>query len=156
MSCGSMCFSAAQIQEAATLVWDTMLEGGLEPAPQSFHPPDGSHILQAHVELSGGWDGCVHLFIHANLARTCTAFLLDISPSETTLEDMTDAIGELVNIIAGRLKLGLEEPTRISVPYVVDGGLVSDGDWRTTDGLGVFYEMPDGWFRIAAVATQSV
>jgi len=44
-----------------------------------------------------------------------------VDPADTTPEEVTDALGELANMIGGNVKALLPEPCRISLPAVADG-----------------------------------
>lgn len=73
------------------------------------------------IGIAGEAKGLVVLSFPADLARQLTTLLT--GAAKTTLDDdVTDAVGELVNIITGNAKKGLEEfQLEISLPSIVQG-----------------------------------
>ncbi len=73
------------------------------------------------IGIAGEARGLVVLSFPAALAQELTSLLTGSSKTETD-EDVTDTVGELVNIIAGNAKKGLEEfRLLISLPSIVQG-----------------------------------
>jgi chemotaxis protein CheX len=78
--------------------------------------------LSAVIGLTGEARGAVVLSMKAELAIKLTGILTGSEPSILD-EDVVDAIGEIINIIAGNAKKGLEEAFRliISLPTIIEG-----------------------------------
>ena len=73
------------------------------------------------IGIAGEAKGLVVLSFPSALARDLTTQLTG-EPKEELDEDVTDTVGELVNIIAGNAKKGLEEfRLLISLPSIVQG-----------------------------------
>ncbi len=74
------------------------------------------------IGLTGEARGAVVLSMKESLALNITSLLSGNSKSKVD-EEVIDAVGELVNIIAGNAKKGLEETFRlvISLPTIVHG-----------------------------------
>ncbi len=71
------------------------------------------------IGIAGEAKGAVVLSFTGSFARALTARL---GGTDTGAEAMTDAIGEIVNIVAGNAKKGLEQYRLvISLPSVVEG-----------------------------------
>ncbi len=73
------------------------------------------------VAISGGWDGSVAIIIPQALARAAAAAMFGMSDDELGDEEVTDAVGELANIIGGNVKGIIEEPCSLSLPMVALG-----------------------------------
>ncbi len=104
------------------LVFDTMLSCSLtrgEPFVKNNLEPE--HEISGVIGLSGKAKGTVVLSLSREAASRATAELLQ-KPLEEVDDDVTDAIGELTNIIAGGAKAQLEQlALSASLPNVITG-----------------------------------
>jgi chemotaxis protein CheX len=85
--------------------------------------PDDAHNwdVSAIIGLAGEAKGAVVLSFTESLARSLTVRLTGPG-TQTTSDTVTDAIGEMVNIVAGNAKKGLEQYRLvISLPSIVKG-----------------------------------
>jgi len=74
------------------------------------------------INVLGEAKGLVVVSFPAPVAKALTALLTGRTKDDID-EDVTDTVGELVNIIAGNAKRGLEEfRLQISLPSVIQGG----------------------------------
>jgi chemotaxis protein CheX len=103
-------------------VWASYLdpEGAspLLPAP----PAEPSQDVSAAVSVTGAWRGHVVVACSAEASRHATGALLGVELADVTPEDITDAVGELANIIGGNVKSLLPEPSALSLPHVLING----------------------------------
>ncbi|MEO0652744.1 MAG: chemotaxis protein CheX [Planctomycetota bacterium] len=114
---------AAQIAEAVQAVWGTTL--GLEVGPSSDGPPQESTLIGS-VGISGRWKGALTMELPAGLARQAAAAMFMMSEEETSSDELQDALGELVNQVAGIVRPLISEQCVLSLPTVAtgqDGGL---------------------------------
>ncbi|GHU23141.1 hypothetical protein FACS1894164_06920 [Spirochaetia bacterium] len=96
------------------------------------HPDANNWGISAVIGFTGEARGAVVISLKKDLAIRLTDMLTD--HHHTTLDDeVTDAIGEIVNIIAGNVKRNLEEEFRlvISLPTIIHGDNHVIG-WQTT------------------------
>ncbi|MDR0376139.1 MAG: chemotaxis protein CheX [Treponema sp.] len=79
--------------------------------------------ISAVIGLTGEARGAVIVSMQQNLAIKLTDMLTG-APHTKMDDDVADAIGEIVNIIAGNVKQKLEESMRmiISLPTIIQGG----------------------------------
>ena len=91
------------------------LEGPLPVPPEV----DGSWITST-IFFSGDWAGLVRLDLPRDLAAAVTADWRSEKPAELEKAAVNDAMGELVNTVAGILKPSLEGIRLISMPRVSD------------------------------------
>ncbi|HEX4901169.1 MAG TPA: chemotaxis protein CheX [Acidimicrobiales bacterium] len=104
-------------------VWEAFLGLTAEPVP-----PDDAVVGSCYsscVHISGAWEGSVNLVLPEPLARTVAAAMFDLPPSDVSAEDLTDAVGELANIIGGNVKGMIDEPCELSLPVVAAGPGIS-------------------------------
>jgi len=110
--------------DVTTAMFKDMLNIDAIPERPHFAQRNDSHDwdMSAVIGLSGQVKGSVVISMKADLAKRLTGDLIGTMP-ETMDDDVVDAIGELVNIIAGNAKKGLEESYRIIIglPAIVKG-----------------------------------
>jgi chemotaxis protein CheX len=78
--------------------------------------------VSASVSVTGAWRGHVVVRCSAAAARNAAAALLGVELEDVTPDDVTDALGELANIIGGNVKSLLAEPCALSLPHVLIHG----------------------------------
>ena len=113
-----------RVREITRMVWRTQL--GLElddDEERCLHPRDfrDAASLTGSIQISGAWSGAVHLFCTRVLARRAAAAMFACAPEKLGPDDVRDASGELVNVIAGNLKALLAGDNFVSLPTVVQG-----------------------------------
>jgi chemotaxis protein CheX len=100
-------------------VWESFLGMPAEPtAPVA--PGEGSYYT-SWVHISGGWEGAVNLVLPEALARDAAAAMFGTTPDALTADELTDAVGELANIIGGNIKGMIDDPCTLSLPMVASG-----------------------------------
>jgi chemotaxis protein CheX len=106
----------------AEQVWASYLDPeGVSPLLPAA-PAEPSHDVCGSVSVTGAWRG--HIVVNCSLtaSRNAAAALLGVDLMDVTQADITDAVGELANIIGGNVKSLLPEPAALSLPVVlVDG-----------------------------------
>lgn len=111
--------SVDDLRSIAEQVWSSYLDiDGQSPlvAVGDREPATG---VSASVSVSGAWDGHVVLSCSSTASRNAAAALLGVDVDEVTLDDVSDALGELANIIGGNVKSLLPAPSSLSLPLVV-------------------------------------
>jgi CheY-specific phosphatase CheX len=107
-----------QISEAVRTVWSTTL--GLEVTPTE-KAADRPGSLTGSVGISGKWQGAITMSVPVELARQAAASMFMTEASETSNEEMWDALGELVNQIAGIVRPLISDCCVLSLPTVASG-----------------------------------
>jgi CheY-specific phosphatase CheX len=105
------------------------------------------------IGFAGAMGGYVSIHCSHSQAAEFTARLLGADPDEQrSTDEVRDAIGELINIIAGTVKreLGSEDPIEIALPTVVMGAK-PDMRVRAQTGVVVPFEDPSGIFHVELV-----
>jgi chemotaxis protein CheX len=80
--------------------------------------------VTAAVSITGAWQGHVVVSCSDAASRNAAAALLGVELGDVTNEDVTDALGELANIIGGNVKGLVPEPSSLSLPYVQLSGKI--------------------------------
>jgi chemotaxis protein CheX len=100
-------------------VFRTMLN--LEVEPQKNSELTTSGWVTAAVHLAGEWKGVILFQIRPELACALCARLTQVDSPPSFDDNVRDAMGELVNMIAGNLKSVLSSGVVLSMPMVVEG-----------------------------------
>lgn len=90
-------------------------------APANPEDADPTSVA-AIVHISGTWTGSVVVSCSDDLAGSTAAAMLDADATGLTGEDISDALGEVANMIGGGVKAMMPEPSVLSLPVVVFGG----------------------------------
>ncbi len=114
--------AAEQIIEIAQEVWESFLSMSLLPHPLGADAP----LLQGQsmtgcVHISGEWTGSVFLSCDLGVAAVAAEAMFAADPGSLSPDEVSDAIGELTNMIGGNLKSLLPAPSSLSVPTVAVG-----------------------------------
>lgn len=102
-------------------VWSSMIGIEAEPVEPWDLFPTEDRITSA-VTISGTWNGTVVLDFDMGLARRAAGAMFELEIPEVTDEELTDAVGELANMVGGSIKSLLEEPCKLGLPTVAHGG----------------------------------
>jgi chemotaxis protein CheX len=107
-------------------VWSSFLDVDLEPAgvPAQRTATDD---LTGVIEVTGAWQGSIEVRCSADVARTLADAMLGARPTGVGDDDVTDALGELTNMVGGNVKSLLPSPSRLSLPVVRVGPRPDDG-----------------------------
>lgn len=115
-----------EIIEVTNVVWESML--GIELYPTDEEPaPVVGPFLTGCVLINGAFEGGVTLQFPKDTARHLAGLMFGMETDDVTDEEITDAIGELANMVGGNLKSLVAQPSKISLPSVTEGT-----DYRVT------------------------
>lgn len=150
---------AAEVIRSATQgVFETMLGTELTSG-EPFEDPEPFYASEvtALIGLAGEVAGYVSIHCTGKQAAAFTARLLGMEAEEVLSQDeVRDAVGELVNMIAGSVKTGLSShgKVEIALPTVV---MTPKPDMRVKDccGLAVPFEDESGVFYVELVTTKT-
>jgi chemotaxis protein CheX len=110
----------SQICDVTRKVWSSVL--GLDLTRRGGDSELQGQRLVGCVYISGAWEGSVTLESTPAMSRRAAAILFGVEEGSATPEELRDSLGELTNIIGGNIKGLLPEPSRLSLPVVVEGG----------------------------------
>lgn len=137
----------ALVHAAIEQVWGSMLFTAVEPWPEGA-PAQLREGMQAQIELRGDWNGRIVLTCDSDVAHQIAGAMLGAHPDEVLpAEDVTDAVGEVLNVVGGSVKGALGGVMSLGLPGVTpstshpsaDGSMIIS--WH---GAPVFVEVvPD-------------
>jgi chemotaxis protein CheX len=115
--------TASAVEEIIQQVWDSFLGDGLSitgtvPNPGPPAVQTSGHV-QASVSVVGAWNGFVTITADLDAARNIAGAMFAMAAEDVQDAEISDAVGELVNIVGGNLKAIVTEPSQISLPQVV-------------------------------------
>ena len=149
--------AAKLVRDAVVEVFSTMLGSELEVG-EPIDDPDSSRPAEvvSLVGLRGAISGSLSLRCGREHARDLTARFLGADGQEIeSLDDVRDAVGELVNMIGGSLKTAIGSPQAIelSLPTVVT---THDSDIKTAASFAVAVPFRDhyGEFIVEFAAAE--
>ncbi|MEZ5361229.1 MAG: chemotaxis protein CheX [Bryobacterales bacterium] len=134
-------------------VFSTMLALEMWPCEEAMDATD--FPVLGVVFFAGGRKGAVQLELESGLAYRITAHLMSTPEPDEVDSDVCDAVGEVVNMIAGNLKGTLPPDTVMSMPAVVsgEGFSLSIAGASQCDKLG--FATADGRFRVTLIQTHN-
>ena len=111
-----------QIIEIAQEVWQSFLGMTLLPHPLGPDAPalEGRTVTGC-VHVSGEWNGSVFLSCHLEVATAAAEAMFAADPGSLSSDEISDALGELTNMVGGNVKSRLPAPSRLSVPTIAVG-----------------------------------
>ncbi|MFW5801494.1 MAG: chemotaxis protein CheX [Spirochaeta sp.] len=124
--------------------------------PFLFHREENHRWdLSALIGIGGDSRGVVAIMMTGTLAVNLTSILTGTKTTEVT-DDVIDAIGEIVNIVAGNAKKGLEQYVlTISLPSIISGPVHNIAWPSNIPIIGIPCETSHGEF-ILAVGLENI
>ena len=110
-----------EIFQITESIWESVLGIQVRRRELTGLPAKEEHTLAGCVQITGAWDGAVALHCDVDLARQVAALMFSMPSESISIEEVQDALGELVNMTGGNLKALLAEPCHLSLPAVVEG-----------------------------------
>lgn len=115
----------AGLRDALVTAWQLSLEEEdplLEAESQQPRSP-----CRASIDVRGSWSGSIGLSCELGVARRLASSYFGREADECTEQDIRDAVGEFLNVIAGNVKSLLGSPCDLGLPRIGDA---------TEDGQG--------------------
>jgi len=112
-------FTTEEAIDLAIEVWRGFL--GVELIPRFDEPAElaPETTVSGCVTIKGSWYGGITVTMPVSLGISLTRSALQLDAPEP--DDVRDVVGELANMMAGRLKHQLPPDTQISLPMVATG-----------------------------------
>lgn len=102
-------------------VFETMVELGLDGGNGDGRRIDQGPTTISSISITGEWNGVVYLHCSSKLASAVSQDIFKTDADSITDEDIEDAMGEMINMIGGNVKMLLPAPSNLSLPNVVRG-----------------------------------
>ena len=146
-------FSRHEAVELAIEVWRGFLGLEIEPVDESDPAELPPTVMSAGVTLKGEWYGGVLLAYPISLADQAARLALD--QESASLDDMRDVVGEIVNMMTGRLKYYMPGKTEMSLPIVATGDTLSMSIPGGREVMALDFRIEGIPFRLQVVCTDA-
>ena len=146
-------FSRHEAVELAIEVWRGFLGIDIEPVGESDPAELPPTVMTAGVTLKGEWYGGVLLAYPISLADQAARLALD--QESASLDDMRDVVGEIVNMMTGRLKYYMPGKTEMSLPIVATGDTLSMSIPGSHEVMALDFQIEGIPFRLQVVCTDA-
>ncbi len=114
--------TAEEISSIAQEVWESLLGMPLLPHPLGPDAPAlQGQSMTGCVSVSGAWNGSVFLQCDLEVAAALAESMFAADPGTLGEDEVSDALGELTNMVGGNIKSLLPAPSRLSVPSIAQG-----------------------------------
>jgi chemotaxis protein CheX len=108
-----------EIIQVVENIWATMFKRPIAHSSR-VEAADGD-VWTGCVHIRGPWCGTVHVRLTAPLATRLGATMFDLAESDLSLDEVSDAVGEVANMTGGNLKTLMAYPATLSTPEVALG-----------------------------------
>lgn len=132
-----MNFLENEVRQYTDFVWSSILEAETQLFHGKFDLHQEGNAIGS-VQITGAWKGLVVLCLNRELANQVTEKMFLLEKGKTTHHEISDAVGELTNMIGGNIKALLPQPSCLSVPIVVLNGQHIQFPCTKTVGQNVF------------------
>jgi chemotaxis protein CheX len=109
--------SADELAELVEEIWTSFL--GDDIVVGLDDPDVPAERMVAWVSISGEWTGHLQVLTTADGAGAIAASMFQMAPDDLSSAEVTDAFGEIANIVGGGVKGMLGAQTALSLPQVV-------------------------------------
>ncbi len=110
-----------EIVDIVTRIASIQLGWGVQVVDDLAGATPDAESITASVQISGAYDGAVHLTVARETAVEIAGRMFGRASSTLMDDEVRDALGELANMVAGNLKSRLPGRSRLSLPTVVEG-----------------------------------
>lgn len=117
----SMKFAENEVRQITEDTWKIVLGEELQLLPGHLAPNEIPDPIATCANITGDWDLAVVLYCSAKVAHHAATAMFGAAEANTTIDDIHDAMCELINIIAGNLKGILSGSTHLALPNLVKG-----------------------------------
>jgi chemotaxis protein CheX len=126
--------------------FETMIFMGLEEATEPGLSIQGSSLMGT-ITFRESLEGCFSITCSTDCARMIALNMLGMDPSEElSLEEISDAIGEVTNLIMGSIKKNLNDYVdnlEVSIPLVVSGHILNNNLGEGAQKVTVFVNIDE-------------
>lgn len=123
---GEICFRESLV-DAAREVFETMMFMALEVCEETEDVVEGEMLLSS-ITFRGNLEGCLGISCGMDDAKVISANMLGMEPEdEMAMEDISDALGEVANMVLGSFKKRVLDEVgelNVSIPCVVKGRML--------------------------------
>lgn len=115
-----MDFQSAQLSMKIARIGSTVMNDFLKIPVQTEDTATTTLPRGSAITISGGWKGSITISSSDELSRRIAAAMFRKEDDSVEPRDITDALNELTNIIAGNIKAILPGPSQLSLPVTLE------------------------------------
>jgi chemotaxis protein CheX len=114
-----MSFAEQDLVKIVQTAWESTLQMDAIQAAGAvdISEPNATGVVQ----ITGAWQGAIMVRCSSPLAQAIAASMFGVEPDCSSPDEVRDALGEMVNVIAGNFKALLPVGCQLSMPTVVEG-----------------------------------
>ncbi len=116
-----MKFAENEVRQITEDTWKIVLGEELQISPGPFTPKEIPNSIATCAHITGDWELAVVLYCSAKVARNAATIMFGADEATMTIDDIQDAMCELINIIAGNIKGILSGSTHLALPSLIKG-----------------------------------
>ncbi len=117
----SMKFAENELRQITEDTWKIVLGEELEVSSGTFTAKEIPDSIATCEHITGDWELAVVLYCSVKLARNAATIMFGADEANMTIDDIHDAMCELINIIAGNIKGILNGSTHLALPSLIKG-----------------------------------
>jgi CheY-specific phosphatase CheX len=117
----SMKFAENELRQITEDTWKIVLGEELQLLAGPMSAKEIPDAIATCAQITGDWELAVVLYGSAKLARNAATAMFGADETDMTMDDIHDAMCELINIIAGNVKGILSGSTHLALPNLVKG-----------------------------------
>ncbi len=111
---------AEEIGGVLSGVWSAVTGEALGVAPGESAIDPGRHWV-ASITVVGPWRAAIFIGCGDPVARQAAAAMFGVAPDEASAEEISDALGEVANMVGGHAKVLISSTSALGLPVVVTG-----------------------------------
>ncbi|WP_336249052.1 chemotaxis protein CheX [Stomatohabitans albus] len=106
------------IVEIVDTIWASFFEGDVDPGdPAEFSAQTRTGLIHVH----GQDEATINIKVNEELAQMIASMMFGIPAEELADDEITDALGEITNMLGGSVKAYLTGDANLSLPTVITG-----------------------------------
>jgi chemotaxis protein CheX len=110
--------TADHLDEIVIRVWRRLMGETLTSVTETARP--SGRAIVASVAVAEGWRGTIVLSCPGKTADRLASELHEMAPEQIDAVDRCDAVGELLNVVAGNLRVVLPSGSCFALPLTVE------------------------------------
>lgn len=112
---------------AISETWKSLLGLSVAKTALEAGPPPSDLPVVSSLEIVGDADKTLVVACSIPLARSCAARMFELSPDKISIDEIDDAVRELVNVLAGRLAEILDDDSTLTLASISDALKIGAG-----------------------------
>jgi chemotaxis protein CheX len=116
-----MKFAETELRQIAEDTWRIVLGEEVEARTETIASMNFDDCIAATAQIDGDWQLAVVIYGSAAMARRAAMVMFSLDGEPPKVEDIQDAMCELVNIVAGNIKGVLSGSSHLLLPSLIRG-----------------------------------